>query len=1419
MILYTDQIQRANPKFPIVASSDIKGGLQTVNTLSELYDIPKPKLQTGMLVFVSEKNGYYKYNNGNWVPLNLNTAGIPIYTPSMLNDLQEIPGHYISIPDEEELMQEHQQSTYLDILFSSIRALQAEVAKLRNAFKYGINSYNDTTTAISSVSDITNAEEPLWAVDENSLSALLQCSSDMTINHILEGDVLVGDNILHIGDQAFFNDPQDGFQAQTDPKVLVYITASDKNIVFKLSQGLDVNFNQLITKKADLYNLLVIFSSSNYIWIQVQDGRNNILQSGYYNGETLQKNTFDLTNKHVIEQIRFSNLDLHKFNSYTKYQDFSQEIIPQHPDDTKYKFEAAHLTIRSVKNPEILGALSTQLQNNELVWVESNSSLCIKTNGVIKSIGKTSNSDSGMTTQELIASLENLGIIVTSKNNDYDIKLNNLSGITFIHQETGKKFNIEVDSNGSLRSSEIGDNLLQDRLKNLTLNDVDSRGFISKLRLAEAEVQGNVIDYSQDAGLRSDRLKIGAIYAPAPGRTIFGCSHAYIELENTSDQDINLTGVDLCVAFDKVYQLPLTGTIKAGGTYLIRGKQYARFSDANTNIKVEDFDQEWYVEGSLIDLQQDSLSLMLIYNPEHALIKAADTYVSDNAGKWKVQSNNFIDGVHVRNKRSSWIEGTFIITDASTTRDYVLKNTFELDPAKQAFQAINASDSSRVRGANKNDFKPFYIDTPIISFPHSDQKYNVSLITPKASHQNKNIATDKSKLDVNKPNMVYCSFGIDMYRTRCFNWISVGYFDEFIWVRQQGTQDWYKFESYKPQVSRGVTPPEGNIYRKEFDTNITNAVYARMSGRFPGDGSFYTSHKCILGLPKVFAKTTYEYVVGRQLVDGMPDLEHTSDIATFTLYPEGTSPKVYHITDQQGFYWIEYQTWAASAQAILSKIEENTNTMPVIINTGDVTQNGTRVNEWLDYYNAGKCLFTKYEHMSVVGNNDLCGTDPFVLGTGDDIGKSNGYYHHVFNCYEIDTDKLIINGKYVPSIYYFEAGDVRFINMNSEITFINCRDWFGLKIDDDTVYNIYTGWATGNLSPVASDKYYKNETTLDLSGFCPIYDIIYNWFDLNKKCIVSCHEIPFTVMTRQNLTVNREVLGYTSESRSVDGKVGGALVGSHLNQLTKNDKKCLYWFSRLLEHFKVRLCIGGHKHTYTCTHPVREFYFYEGSNSLDKGPMQMNATLESDDVQWEYKAQDGTTLNPITNGSFSNKGDAFIPTDITFHTSRLPLVQLDNTNIQKISYADGNFIAEDYSESDLTKVYLPMVYDNNTYPGVVYFMCQATGYKQTSNKELPGTSQAFSKVLPTTKFSDGKDTASVEQQLPMFGVIEIGTTYDIQLIRIKGIQTNKAVALYTDKYSTEPMKLEYLKVVSNSQDPIEARFGQWTEIASKTIQI
>ena len=39
-------------------------------------------------------------------------------------------------------------------------------------------------------------------------------------------------------------------------------------------------------------------------------------------------------------------------------------------------------------------------------------------------------------------------------------------------------------------------------------------------------------------------------------------------------------------------------------------------------------------------------------------------------------------------------------------------------------------------------------------------------------------------------------------------------------------------------------------------------------------------------------------------------------------------------------------------------------------------------------------------------------------------------------------------------------------------------------------------------------------------------------------------------------------------------------------------------------------------------------------------------------------------------------------------------------------------------------------------------MCQATGYKLTSNKELPSANQKFSKILPITIVENGKDKAA-----------------------------------------------------------------------------
>jgi hypothetical protein len=81
-----------------------------------------------------------------------NSIGIPILSKDMLDkmDKAEIPHPFISI-DPIEIEQEDRNS--IDILFSAVRKLQSEVAKMRNAFKYGMYSYTGTNTAMSEIVD------------------------------------------------------------------------------------------------------------------------------------------------------------------------------------------------------------------------------------------------------------------------------------------------------------------------------------------------------------------------------------------------------------------------------------------------------------------------------------------------------------------------------------------------------------------------------------------------------------------------------------------------------------------------------------------------------------------------------------------------------------------------------------------------------------------------------------------------------------------------------------------------------------------------------------------------------------------------------------------------------------------------------------------------------------------------------------------------------------------------------------------------------------------------------------------------------------------------------------------------------------------------------------------------------------------
>ena len=1424
-----------------------KGGYRSVETIEERDSIPIERREEGMLCYViNDPSGIHTYQlkNGVWKIIHIGASGIPIYDKEELDSLgSAAEDKYIFIPSENDLegevinktYQTSENGNYLDILFSTIRQLQVEVAKMRNAFKYGIYSYTGTDTAISGViNDIPEPdEEPLWAIEPDMLSIIT--GADVTISEEVQNlDPINRVNpqpgkLVLLGKVRWW-DKEDLVKNCEDSKIFAYFTVSQPYITLTFEDTknsdntLEIDLTPYRENLVNLekYNILVVVSrksellgGKNYIWVSIGNPRTNAtLLEGYYdsNTKTLSKVIKEIDKSYTIKYVDMTDLDLYQLDFYSKYQEFTQDIMPSKPNDQDYKYRVAHLTIRSVKDSEELDAVKSQLPNNELIFEEATSKLWIKSNNRLIAIVGTGSgggtTDSDMTTQQLIEELKKLGIVYeTTENNESTLKLSSIGDITFIHQATGKQFKFEVDSEGSLVSSEVPGQTLKDRIAALskTSNSIKEtsqiRGFVAKLHCSERGV--NPIDI-KDVKINSDRIKIGSMYLPLSTDTAFGCSHAYVELENTSDQDFPLNGCYLHFLHPdsnnnpKVEHLALEGILPSGSTFLIRGKKYSDAEiNSNTFINVTDYDQEWYVDGELIDFSvRDSYAygFALTYGQptlSYNTVLASKNQDSSTAEKAPyIYPYYYIDSIplnnHVDSNNKPW--GPNYVTVVSNS---IIKNTFELDPAKQAFQSLNTYDSSRYRMQKvDNDIQIVDLSKETIAFPHSEEEYPVSMYSPKSSKQKKNVGTDKTKVDMEKPNAVTCSFGIDIYKTRCFNWVSAGEFDEYVWIKS-GNGDWKQFESYKT-VESDTTQESTFPRRKEFSKDINNTVYARLVGNFPGCNVHYTSHKCIIDVvsTSVTSVTNYTYVVGRADKSGkLPDPEHSSEEYTFTLYPESYTPRIYQITDQQGFHWVEYQVWSAAANSLDETIRTETSSsqiIPILINTGDMTQNGTRVNEWLDYFNGAKPLLKHLEHMAVVGNNDLCGPNPEVLGTGDDSGKSNSYYFHVFFCYEVfkfdktssDLGKVVepvVNGKYIPSLYYFDSKDYRFIMANSEITYATCKTWYGLNQSEgsnDRIYNLYTGHGVVSLITDTWSSY--------SSDFVSVYTMMWNMLNSkgSRKPIISCHEMPFTVITTECIADSTKGI-----SRSVSST---SLVGCHMNQITPNDKKSLYWFSRLCEYFEVKLVLGGHKHTYASTLPVREYYFYDRSgdtytkNSRDHGPVQMLETLETDDCGWIDSEGNNTSKRPLL---FNHSESGDVPVSGYFWP-----FTVDNTD----------------------------TYSKNR---VIYFMCQATGYKQTSNKELPTNYQSFSSIIPksTITITDGIVTKSEpdnQQKYPMYLKVELGTNnWALKLVRIGNIQSSNYKFNQKTHGTDGPMTLEYAIPETGT------KFAKWSSTENSLINI
>ena len=1385
-----------------------------VKSIDDLQSINAYK---GLFVFVEDENEYYSYTLNNiyeyeWQKAQFGSSG-------------EVTG----------------------AVYETLLALQAEVAKLRNSFLYGITSYQGEDTAASRVVEglrEVDDKEPLWAIDEDDLSILEDLKDDLnskTIIKPLDGtklDVTV-DGVLGI-EKAVWEDEVDILKSDRASKHILYMASSSDDIQIEYGNILNNSTNLISLKdltgdvKVDSYHYMIITSRMldhkgyRYVYISIDNNRDgsNIVH-GYYNNGKLQTQPSYVEDDMYISKIYFNNLQLSKLNFYVKAQDFSNEVIPSAPKEQDYKYMAAHLTIREVANDEQLEKIKLQLLQPELVWIANTHELKINTKDGLYTIGasKGSTPDTEETMANIKEALQDMGIIYNDASKS--ISLAKVEDVTFVRSDN-QQYKVAVDSDGNLCTELQSTGQLKtlvdkaktkikefpkaaDGVTELFTNK-SVKAFSAKILYTikaltcplpddgREDNEENHIEYwksthtakiSADWGLYADRIKIGSIYVKGNiANNACGCSHAYIELENTSDEDFPIDGCKMFfINGDTVISKEVYGVIPAGSTFLIRGKKYRDYEECI--IKVKTYDIEWpEFDTTSADLT-GNIGLMFVYNEGLTLTNGFPTGMVaacvDQNDQWNLNDTTtypyvydyrYIDSMIVNVAAGNNVFSPYKVSATATTTAHnsIIKNTFELDPAKQAFQGLTAKDSSRIRNAKAQDIQIVNLAAKQIVFDKSFIIRNVDIYTPKASFEKKNIITDKTQPDTIKPNAVTCSFGINIHTTRCFNWVSLNESNEFVFIKNGNK--WERFESYG-----GNNHDIPGVFKKkklatatenEAKANAENIIYSRLKGTFPGTNYKYVVHKCIIYCDNaVSTPTTYTYVVGRAGADGNPDMQFCSEEQTFTLYPTTYVPRIYQTSDQQGFHWIEYQVWAAAAIELNKKIEDDCakeQIIPVLVNTGDMTQNGTRINEWLDYYNGGKCLFTHLEQMNVVGNNDLCNADHSILGTGDDNGKINPYFFHVFYCYEQpDPEKFIFNNIYVPSIYYFGNTKYKFLMMNSEVAYGTCEQMYS----PGTVVNIYTGYTISTSADFEQTYVYEQPGTPT-----PIYETLYKWFNTNNSgvtWVVACHEMPFTVITHPNLkTINQGI------SRSIDG-AKKSLVGSHLNQINANDIKGSYWFSRLLEYFNVKLCIGGHKHTYVCTFPLRENFKWidnEGvaHHSTDE-QYTMPASLK-DDINITWK--DSTEANNL------------------YNSTKLPLYY-DYINMLPPEEKDTAEVVRTLSESGAT-IFRPLLGTKGSkgtpaseLNHVTYLMCQATGYKVKSNKELPSSYQFFSKVVA------GTSTASAQksQLYPMYVIVEFdGTDIKAKLVRIGNIfkinETKGTESFGQNAVNTKPVTIEYL---------------------------
>ena len=953
-------------------------------------------------------------------------------------------------------------------------------------------------------------------------------------------------------------------------------------------------------------------------------------------------------------------------------------------------------------------------------------------------------------------------------------------------------------------------------------------------------------------------------------------SHNFIELTNATDEDINLDKIYLMYhtkdpefAPDKTQSgnsewefLKLEGVIKAHGTYLIRGAKCNPCK--NLMIDVDKCDLEWRRRtagdvdiitgdykhfsrsGELIEFSQKGGSFFLIYatknsdnagNGNNVKSVVYGTPPTDMISDKDNSKGGYVDLVGIGSKETcNYYENAPFTSPSSSFNNMLVYKWFYMDPAKQGNKVLyeNGADGSKKFRSNKKLLDAINLEKQQVIYRganasqkrdkfYYDDTYKKSF-KPGTTYDNSGMFSTKTHFVKETPNVVNITFGRQATHdgsnlaSRCFNWISLGYFDEYVEITgpldspeyDETTERYYSIteqdtdEFIQNPEDKDYTGPKYN-YHQFYDRIRWTA----------SDGSLVTTHKVIA--KNKFVAGTYKYRIGR---DG--DELYRSEVREFVVHKSEDVNKFSFIqtSDQQGFNWIEYQAWKASCTAISQHEQE----FDFTINTGDIAQSGNRVSEWIDYFDGRKTLKSK-EEMFTIGNNDLCGSPAHILGDGEDntskFNLINVLYYYTF---ELDTENICYSnfeGKDYPlySLYSFDYGPWHFISLVSEI-----RSYYAKAFDELVNQpSKYDSFAKAMNADV--ERWFKADLRayMNKSGAADC-----------SKCIVFMHEMPFTIVTPEFFDLSN--IAKRKLGRST------AKTGSKLNLENANGN---YRFSRLFKKAGIRLVIGGHKHTFALSTPLydapRQTVDPDQSYPIDapvsnEDPFISHYVdkLSEDDEERDIWSRKPVIEMPI-DGVYSFvhekieeeiKKDyaAYYPQfstyDALLHSSLSQVDEFVGHLNEMLAYArrpdssTPDFSIDIFKSIDTQslgiKEFLRIKFVKKiTAP--TYSMSQATGYKVVSNKELPSATSdesgvcrytpwllSYAAAINSTKGSDGNfsSTKNPVQLRPTY------IRYDLDSSAIS-VQFKQVDGVYTiDSYGNQTSYTLHTQDTVLSCDPI-----------------